>query len=123
MAQIDDTRPMVVDGKTSFVTIPSGGSVSNAFNTKATSLLGLYLPTNLVGGNLTIQVAKFEQDDPSYNVTTDGILYSIAVAGGSYVPIPPYLTAGCQRFKITMSSVQTEDVKVELALAPLFTAL
>ena len=123
MAELNETKFMVVDSKTSFVTIASGQSVSSSFNAESTSLLGLYLPTTLTPGNLSIQVAKFQHDEPAYLVTIDGVLYSIAVAGGLYVPIPPYLTAACQRFKILMSSVQAQDVKIELALAPLFSAV
>lgn len=122
MARTNDTKCLTVDTQDSHVIIPAGQQVSSSFNAEACSLLGVYLPTNLVAGNMTIQVSKYQHIEPDYYVTVDGALYSIPVTGGLFWPIPVYLTVACQRFRFVISTVQTEDVKLDLSLGPIFSA-
>jgi hypothetical protein len=123
MARRDETKFMVDDGNDSFVTIAEGQTVSSIFEAKSCSLMGIYFPSNLTSCNLTIQVAKFAHDTPAYIVTVDGATYAVPVSGGLFLPIPPYLTAACQRFRLISSAAQVQAVKIELALAPLFSAV
>lgn len=122
MAETDTTKNMVVDTATSFVSIEAGETVSSNFNVEACSLLGVYIPSNWTAGAITIQVNKFQHDEPSYTIAVEGAPYSQDVLADTFVPIPPYITATCQKFRIISSVAQVSEVKLELALAPLFSA-
>lgn len=99
-------------------TIANGQAASAPIDLYGVALVGISLPAAFTGVTLTFQVSvdNGQTYQPLYKA--DGTAYSVTVAAGRYVQIPPYDFAGIRFLKIVSGSNEAADRALTLVGRP-----
>ena len=88
------------------VTITSGQTVSSSVDTKEQAIVGIEIPATFTGVALTFQTASNPAGPFQPLTKTDGTNYSIVVAQGKNVIIPPTDLAGWRIVKLVSGAAE-----------------
>jgi hypothetical protein len=119
MPSSNEFQPVICRDKTA--TVAAGASLSGAVDLEGTQLVGIFVPSNFDGSDITITACDtlagtYVTVQASIAAST---AYTIVTTAGRYVPISPVITAGLKFIKIATTTQQADtDTVFPLATRP-----
>lgn len=113
MTIIDGQFPVVEEGLVA--NINANASASQLVDLKGFTLLGIYVPNNFQGTNVTFKCALNKDDTPSVMKDSGGVAVNAVVSAGDYVSLDPVTFAGVRFLQLVSGSTETAARAIKLS--------